>query len=303
MSLNADKQTLHEPQRYCFCADGRYVDFIVPAVESIAKSGASGTKFSVDIIVDKEPKVGVLGALKALCSGDVTVHVIDPAQFGDLLEVTHISRGMYYRLLIPELLDADKVLYLDCDVLVRHSLSDLFNTDLEGVLAGAVINPFYDGSRLGLADGDRYFNSGVLLLNCAEWRADGTKDKVLAYLRDNTDLLRMPDQDALNAVLRGRWRELDPTYNCQVSMLLRHKELAAELAPGWSMSFLESPAIMHFSSAHKQWHASNRIVFSKEYRQLRTHIMEPRRGPFLDFVIGRIRQAKFAIGQSNPYFY
>ncbi|MBD8637303.1 glycosyltransferase family 8 protein [Stenotrophomonas sp. CFBP 13725] len=303
MSSSADVASPPADIHVCLCADGRYVDFIVPAVESIVRSAEPGTRVAVDVIIDHEPKPAFRQALEMFCPERSCIHVISADQFGDLLEVTHISRGMYYRLMIPELVNADKVLYVDCDVLVRHDLKGIFATELRGALAAAVVNPFHDASRLGLAPDDVYFNSGVMLINTPAWREFGMKGRVLEYLRNNVDLLRMPDQDALNVVMRGKWIELDPTYNCQVSMLLRHKELARELAPRWNIRFLADPAIMHFSAGHKQWHASNRICFSKEYKLLSTHRMAPRRGLALDFLIGRLRQLKYSFLQANPYFY
>ena len=210
---------------------------------------------------------------------------------------------MYYRLMIPELVEATKVLYLDCDILVRKDISPLFEIDLDDKLCAAVVNPFHDAGRLGLSSEEVYFNSGVLLINTKEWKNHNVKQQVLDYMRENSHLLQMPDQDALNVVMRHNWVEIDPTYNCQVSMLIRHRGLAEELSPHWTTAYLEDPAIMHFSAGHKQWHQSNRIRYSREYRTLRTHIMEARRGPVLDFIIGLLRQAKLSILQSNPYFY
>ncbi|MCS4230399.1 lipopolysaccharide biosynthesis glycosyltransferase [Stenotrophomonas maltophilia] len=303
MSSTVDRHSIDAAAHLCFCADGKYVEFILPALESIRRSAKPGTVIAVDIIVDHHPSPEFCHALEHLCPGKTKVHVIDATQFGDLLEVTHISRGMYYRLLIPELVQADRVLYLDCDVLVRKDICSLFNLPMHGALAAAVVNPFYDASRLGLTQAELYFNSGVMLIDTRGWRESDVKAEVLAYLRQNNDLLQMPDQDALNVVLRGRWSELDPTFNCQVSMLVRHDELAQELAPRWSLYFLSDPAVMHFSAGHKQWHRSNRIKYSKEYRELDSHVMERRRGAVADFVIGRLRQIKYSILQSNPFFY
>ncbi|MFY0185824.1 glycosyltransferase family 8 protein [Stenotrophomonas sp. PUT21] len=303
MPSNVNTKAPKAPIQLCFCADGKYADFILPALESVIRSNSSGRTIAVDIVLDKEPSRQFRENIISICSGEVRTHVIDASQFENLLEVTHITRGMYYRLMIPELVLAPKVLYLDCDVLVRKDISSLFDTNLDGNLAAAVVNPFHDATRLGLKEGDAYFNSGVLLINTVEWLRDGVKQKVLDYLSTNKRLLQMPDQDALNAVMYGRWVELDPTYNCQVSMLLGYRSLDAELNPRWQTEFLNDPAIMHFSAGHKQWHRSSRIRYAREYRTLRTSVMVSRRGFAADFFIGRIRQVKYALIESNPYFF
>jgi len=259
--------------------------------------------FSVDVIVDQAPRAQLRQELEELCPGRIRFHVIDSTQFGDLLEVNHITKGMYYRLMIPELIEADSVLYLDCDVLIRGDLAGLLSVDLSSAYAAAVVNPFYDASRLGIEGEERYFNSGIMMINCRLWRRDGIKNQVLDYLRSNVDLLRMPDQDALNVVMRKNWVELHPTYNCQVSMLIRHGELQDELAPRWQTDFLSDPIIMHFSAGHKQWHSTNRIRYSREYRTLRTHTMETRKSRIHDYAIGLLRHIKMVRLEKNPYFY
>lgn len=49
------------------------------------------------------------------------------------------SLACYLRLFAPTLLpDVDKVLYLDCDLIVNGNLDELWNTDLEGYAVAAV---------------------------------------------------------------------------------------------------------------------------------------------------------------------
>ena len=45
---------------------------------------------------------------------------------------SYITKATYYPLSLTEILpkSLDKVLFLDCDIIVRHSLKDLWNTDL-----------------------------------------------------------------------------------------------------------------------------------------------------------------------------
>ena len=55
---------------------------------------------------------------------------------------THLPRAAYYRLFLSSLLSSviDKVLYLDGDIIVRHSLLPLWQTDLTGYAVGATID-------------------------------------------------------------------------------------------------------------------------------------------------------------------
>ena len=64
----------------------------------------------------------------------------------------------------------EKVLYLDCDILVTDSLSDLWSIDINNYYC-AVVEEMYekthnDAKRLGV---EAFFNAGVLLLNNKKW--------------------------------------------------------------------------------------------------------------------------------------
>ena len=65
----------------------------------------------------------------------------------------HIKYQTYFRYLIPEYVEEDRVLYLDCDMIVTDSLDELFNMDLNGCPVGAVAD---------LPRTDMEFNAGLL---------------------------------------------------------------------------------------------------------------------------------------------
>lgn len=129
----------------------------------------------------------------------------------------------YFRILAPSLLPAsiDKILYLDCDIIVNGDLTPLWETPLTGKSVAAVIesgshNPAcnYFG-RLGYEEKYGYFNSGVLLMNLEYWRTNGIQKKALDYIENHKDIIRFPDQDVLNCVLKGTNVYLHSTYNFQ----------------------------------------------------------------------------------------
>ena len=121
------------------------------------------------------------------------------------------------RLLLPELLpELDKILYLDCDIIVRQDLAKLWNeTDLGNSYLAAIYEAAIEGQAerfraLG-CDPARYFNSGFLLMNLAQMRKDQVSEKLLEACR--VPYLELPDQDALNQVCQGRVLPLSPLYN------------------------------------------------------------------------------------------
>ena len=122
-----------------------------------------------------------------------------------------------FRLLLPELLpEYDKVLYMDCDIIVRQDVGKLFQETVLGehwlgVVFEAPIEQQAERFRALGCDPDRYFNSGFLLMNLAQMRKEKVTEKLLAACR--VPYLEFPDQDALNQVCQGHVLPLSPLYN------------------------------------------------------------------------------------------
>lgn len=122
-----------------------------------------------------------------------------------------------FRLLLPELLpDLNRILYLDCDIIVRQDLARLWReTELGDNYMGVVYEAAIEGQaerfRAIGCDPARYFNSGFLLMNLAQMRAEKVSERLLEACR--VPYLEFPDQDALNQVCLGRVLPLSPLYN------------------------------------------------------------------------------------------
>jgi lipopolysaccharide biosynthesis glycosyltransferase len=112
--------------------------------------------------------------------------------------------------------DVDRVLYLDCDIVVVGDIAPLWNTDLGGALLGTVDIPGADRGviHLGMRAEDGYFNAGVLLFDLKQWRETRALDTVLGYVdacpeRKTRDV----DQEALNACFHARKQRLEYKWN------------------------------------------------------------------------------------------
>jgi len=122
-----------------------------------------------------------------------------------------------FRLLLPELLpEYEKIVYIDCDVIVRQDVEKLYReTDLGdnwlGVVYEAAIEQQAERFRAIGCDPARYFNSGFLLMNLAAMRKEKVTERLLEACR--VPYLEFPDQDALNQVCLGHVLPLSPVYN------------------------------------------------------------------------------------------
>ena len=134
-------------------------------------------------------------------NAQITIYHVTPEIFKDFPPTGNYSVACYLRLLSPSLLpNLEKVLYLDCDLVVNGSIKELWNLDIsnysmaalpDALLSYNIVKDYlnYDYYKEG------YINSGVLLINLKYWRENNIQEKLVDYL--NTHTVKLPDQDAL----------------------------------------------------------------------------------------------------------
>ncbi len=176
---------------------------------------------------------------------------------------------VYARLLLPRLLPpaVDRVVYLDCDMMVRAPIEELYDIDLGGHPIGAVrdaLSPFIPLRRdmvekRDLFDGaEPYFNSGMLVIDLAQWRAFDFEAQINA-LAARIDLNQLYfDQDLLNFLFQRRWQELPWRWNT-IDAHRAHEAL--------------NPAILHYTSTSKPWHLLAGVFHSTAYARWYRHVM------------------------------
>jgi len=158
----------------------------------------------------------------------------------------------YYRLFLPELLPAiPKVLYLDTDIIVRHSLMALWNTDIEDSAVGVEpdgleeTKEFYD--RLEYPSRFGYFNSGVMLINLNYWRSHNLVPVFMDYLQKNAKKLLMADQDILNYLFKDCKITLPITYNLTSGFLWTEPKYNYRKYEKELLEARKDPVILHFA--------------------------------------------------------
>ena len=172
-----------------------------------------------------------------------------------------LTRATYYRIFLPEILPVtvDKVIYLDGDCIVRHSLKSLWNTDVSGFAVATVFEAtegiVYNYNRLRYSPAIGYFNAGVLLVNLDYWRKNHVINALLEYLSKYPERILMEDQDAMNVVLKDLKKPIHPKYNFQTGMLKRTPQFYYWEHEDELKEAIADPVIVHFTSIDKPWHA------------------------------------------------
>lgn len=178
---------------------------------------------------------------------------------------SHISIATYYRLFVTTLLPEtiDKAIYLDCDIVVRGSLDEMWNTDMEGYALGAVYQNLEwsdherSWQRLGIERRYGYFNAGALLLNLKYLRDFDFQEKAVKYINEHFDNIVSHDQDVLNAMFYDRTKPLSCKWNFTPLFMQKNlNQLQFSDRYDYKNEVIKSsfePVVVHFVSKPKPW--------------------------------------------------
>jgi lipopolysaccharide biosynthesis glycosyltransferase len=133
------------------------------------------------------------------------------------------SHLTYFRMLLPQLVNVPRLIYLDCDTLVFRDLSALFDLELapRKVLAAArdseTLSLSQDSPVLAkamkLSKEGAYFNCGVMLMDLDQLRRQHFFESAVDLLNRWSGKYRFWDQSAINFLLHGQIDDLPEHWN------------------------------------------------------------------------------------------
>ena len=141
--------------------------------------------------------------------------------FKDFNVRNHWTKAIFARLLLPEIKPKiNKAIYLDVDIIATGDIAELYNENLDDFILGAVWESWSENGintshkkRLVLAETHKYFNSGVLLINCDKWRNENLIKKLFNIADKYKDRPDLQDQDMLNKCFDNNYKVLPEKYN------------------------------------------------------------------------------------------
>lgn len=172
------------------------------------------------------------------------------------------SLSQYARLFVSSDLpnNLGRVLYLDCDIIVKQSIRELWNFNLCGKTIGALMDAFskYYRVNIDLEESDIMFNSGVMLIDLERWRKGKVEEKLLKFISKKKGRIQQGDQGALNAVLSHDTCCFEPRFNSVTIFYdFTYKEMMLYRRPSKFYTekqvkeAVENPVIIHFTTSFK----------------------------------------------------
>ncbi|MBQ7973395.1 MAG: glycosyltransferase family 8 protein, partial [Clostridia bacterium] len=200
----------------------------------------------------------------------------------------------------------DKILYIDCDVVVRGDISQLYNIDIADNLVGAATDEFvinepyvhqYVNEVLGFKNLKDYFNAGVLLINLDQFRKQKFEEQFSDLLNKYKFIVQ--DQDYLNIICRNKVKYIDSSW---------------DKMPCNQDARLEDINLIHFNLIWKPWHTevpygeefwkyADKTEFKDEIRNIRANYTKEQYQKDVDhynFFMGKIHYEYY---NPNNYFH
>ncbi len=242
----------------CLSSDDNYAQHLGVTIASILKNAKKQDELFFYILdggIKEENKQNLL-SLQKIRKFDIKFIEINEDDFKNCpLVGNHITIATYYRFLIPTFLpDLDKVLYLDCDMIIEDSLSKLYAEDISDYWIGGVedLGYYYHRRELKRETESFYINAGMILMNLKKWREDNIEEKLFNFAEENKEILIHQDQDVINMVLNQKSKPLDYKWNVQDSF---YRKTDRNRHPNTKLleKAKKRPSIMHYTGPTKPW--------------------------------------------------
>ena len=207
-----------------------------------------------------------------------------------------LSQETYYGLLMPWLLpNHSKAIIMDCDMIIKRDIADLYHEDISGKLAGAVNDAVLQGllndtatdaydyyvKKLKIRNPYKCFNGGLLLLDLQQFKEAYSWAQVCDIITHYK--LRIVDQDIFNILLQNKVKLLDVRWNhmiCIKGWVADNLSYAPAAAQNCYFEARKNPYIIHYANVVKPWDDPN-VEFGDDFWQV------ARQTPFYEGMLAR----------------
>lgn len=168
--------------------------------------------------------------------------------------IAHITSTATYRLFAPFILNVDKVIYLDSDLIVLDDIEKLWQ--YEPRFIAGVQDPMYIKQARKNNLHHLYINSGVMVMNLKNLRRLNWLERI-KETQNGSYNLSLLDQDIINIALGELIEHLPLEWN-----------VYAKIYPETTYGMIEArenPSIIHWCGYDKPWNAD--VWKSEEWRK------------------------------------
>ena len=244
----------------CLISDENFIQHLAVTMASILSNADNDDDLYFYILLDKSLPYNLkdkIIELKKIKDCTINFIEVEKSLFDKYSKVRKMANFKFF--LGNILKDLDKILYLDCDLVVLKSLKDLFNENIDNYyLAGSDnIGHYFLFKYQGYFVSDFYINSGVMLINLDLWRKDNLAEKFIKTKEENIKKFIFVDQDVINLCCDGKIKPLDLSWNMHTGFF---KNLSFHPKKKEIKKAISNPNIIHYSSFKKPWNSYSPLM-------------------------------------------
>ena len=235
-----------------FACDNNFVKYTVVSLKSMMCNASKEYNYDVHILnidISDEMKEKI----KAMEDGNFSISFDDVRNYLDSVRYElpirdYYSNTTYYRMFIAEMFPQyDKVIYIDSDTIVVGDISELFEKELGDNYVGAAneqamvqVDTYgqYVEKVLGV-DRNKFFNAGLLLINCHQFRENHILEKFIELLGVYNFVVTQ-DEDYLNILCKDKVLWIEQQWNMEVFGDIKYDESTFK--------------VLHYIMVSKPWH-------------------------------------------------
>lgn len=244
-----NKETIHIALTF----DDNYTEYSVVLKTSILVNKADDEKIHFHLLdsgFSDAAKAKIMEVKSADCL--IEFHKVDMEIFKNYKKADYYPVSMLFTMILPDIINVDRLIYLDSDMIVNTSLKELWQTDFDDNYVAAVedANGKKYAKRFGLKFGSKFFNTGTMLVNCKKWREDNIPKRAVEISMENTGTRFGYDQTVLNQLFEGKVKFVDLKWNlqyCPINVWATYDDIEEYKRA------IENPSIVHFVGDYKPW--------------------------------------------------
>ena len=235
-----------------FACDDNFVKYTVVSIKSIMENASRDEKYIIhilhtDIREDMQEKIVAMSDDNFDIRFENVMNYLESVS--EKLPIRdYYSKTTYYRMFIAEMFpEYDKAIYIDSDTVVLGDMAALYYHELGDNYVGAAheqamvqVDTYgrYVEEVMGI-DRNNYFNAGLMIINCDQFRKNHILEKFVELLGVYTFVVTQ-DEDYLNLLCHNKVCFIEQQWNTEVFGEIGYDESEFKL--------------LHYIMTSKPWH-------------------------------------------------
>lgn len=211
-----------------YACDDNFAKFMIVSMQSMIENASKEKSYTIHIL-NTNISENIKEIIWKMQNENFEIRFEDVSSYLNSIEAKlpirdYYSKTTYFRMFIAEMFpEYEKAIYIDSDTIVLGDVSKLYAHDLKDNYVGAAneqvmiqVDTYgeYVEQVLGV-DRNQYFNAGLLLINCEQFRENNVLDQFMELLYLYNFVVTQ-DEDYLNLICKDHVLWLEQQWNTEV---------------------------------------------------------------------------------------